>query len=207
MISRGERPTRLSDQFDVLTRQQFREYFQPSRIVLGIVPAPTTSGVNIITLCFTMHSSYKPPMMAFAVQTNKYSYELFEKAQECVLAVPGESIAKETLCCGIESGRTTDKVSLCHFTLIKSRKVSVPSLADCIANVELGIAKKIILGDHLTIFGEVKAYTVNRNNKDRCLVSVGPNTKGFEVLARKGIHRIGVVANTKQLTSELEDQI
>src|SRR5206468_3591431 len=49
--------------FTTLRRQQFRRYFQPSRVLLAVVPAPTKSGVNVITLCFNMYCSYKPSMM------------------------------------------------------------------------------------------------------------------------------------------------
>ena len=132
--------------------------------------------------------------MAFSVQNNKYSHGLFMKADQCVLGIPGENIAKKVLFCGVESGRQLDKVKACDFTLIESATVRVPGIRECIANVELQIIKKVIIGDHLSIFGEATRYAVDPSNRERCLLSVGPDHDGYEVLAAKGIHRIGVVS-------------
>src|SRR5262249_41079214 len=119
--------------FSAHSRQQFRNVFQPSRIVLCVLPAETISGVNVITLCFDMYCSYKPPMMAFAIQKGAHSYSLLEKASECVLAVPGESMAGVALYCGTKSGSKLDKVSDCGLSLSQSDKVRVPGLATAIA--------------------------------------------------------------------------
>jgi flavin reductase (DIM6/NTAB) family NADH-FMN oxidoreductase RutF len=179
--------------FSALSRQQFRKVFQPSRIVLCVLPAETASGVNVITLCFDMYCSYKPPMMAFAIQKGAYSYKLLETASECVLAVPGETMAAQAMYCGTKSGSKVDKVAECGLRLIPSERVSVPGLASAIANVEVRIISKVETGDHLTAFGEVLRFGVNEQSNERCLLSVGPDTDGYSVLAQEGIHRIAVV--------------
>lgn len=179
--------------FTLLKRQQFRRHFQPSRVMLCLLPAPTPSGVNIITLCFTMYCSYKPPMMAFAIQQGSYSYELMERAEECVLAVPGERLARQVLECGLKSGRDMDKMSEFNFSPLPSQTISVPGISECIANLEGKIRSKVPTGDHRTAVVEVQRFSVNRSNEERCLLSVGPSHKGYVVLARHGIHRIGVV--------------
>src|SRR5688572_12774674 len=97
--------------FSGVRRQQFRRYFQPSRIVLGVLPTTRSrSGVNVITLCFDMHCSYDPPMMAVAIQRGSVSYELIAEAKEMVLGVPGTSLVDETLFCGTQSLRDVDKI-------------------------------------------------------------------------------------------------
>ena len=184
---------RAQELFTSLRRQQFRKYFQPSRILLGVLPAPAPSGVNIITLCFTMYCSYKPPMMAFAVQQGSYSYELLEESEECVLAVPGEKLAQQVLECGLKSGRDMDKMRAYGFSPLPSQTISVPGIAECIANLEGKILTITKSGDHRTAFVEIRRFSVNRRNEERCLLSVGPSHKGYTVLAKHGIHRIGVV--------------
>jgi flavin reductase (DIM6/NTAB) family NADH-FMN oxidoreductase RutF len=178
--------------FETLRRQQFRRHFQPSRIMIALVPAPTLSGVNPITLCFLMHCSYKPPMIAFAIHDVNWSCELFRAASECVLAVPGESLAAETLECGVRSGREVDKVDALGLRLCGSREIGVPGLADCVANVETEVVQVIATGDHLTVVSRVRRYGVNRHRHERTLLSVGPEHEGYGVLAGRGIHRIGV---------------
>jgi flavin reductase (DIM6/NTAB) family NADH-FMN oxidoreductase RutF len=178
--------------FDELRRQQFRRYYQPTRILLGLVESGTSS-INVITLCFSMTCSYKPPLMAIAVHRRSYSYQLFSAAREFVLAVPGEKLAREALFCGVESGREVDKIRECALPLVDSKTVRVPGLESAIANLELLVRSTFDTGDHRTIIGEVRRYAVNTRNQERNLLSVGPQHDGYEILAAKGIHRIAVV--------------
>lgn len=132
-------------------------------------------------------------MMVFAVRRHTLSYELFQKEDQCVLSVPGEMMAKQTLLCGTRSGREFDKVRECGFTLIPSKTIHVPGLAEAIANLEIVIDHRLETGDHLTLMGHVNRFAVNKTNKQRNLLSVGPNHDGYRVLVKKGIHRIAVL--------------
>jgi flavin reductase (DIM6/NTAB) family NADH-FMN oxidoreductase RutF len=132
--------------------------------------------------------------MSFAIQRINYSYELFADASEFVLAVPGESLAAEAMVCGALSGRHDDKVDRCGLRLVHSAEVSVPGLAEAIANIELvGVGWQPV-GDHAIVTGEVRRFAVNTRRAERPLLSIGPDTSGFELLAHQGIHRIGVVS-------------
>lgn len=184
-----------NNRFVGLSRQKFRRYYQPSRILLGVVPAPLESGVNVITLCFAMSCSYKPPMMAVAVQKDYFSNELFRECDDFVLAVPGESLANETLFFGTKSGRDVDKVRECGITLLRSVHVKTLSIYDAIANLECRKTAEIDLGDHTVFVGEVLRFNVDKTKHEKCLLSVGPDHGGYKLLARKGIHRIGVVSD------------
>ena len=179
--------------FTSLSRQKFRRYFQPSRIVLGVIPAPTASGVNVITLCFDMHSSYRPPTMAIAIRNTAASYELIQKAQEYVLAIPGSSLADEALFCGVSSMRSVDKVQQLGLTLSPSQAVSVPGLQKAIANIELVKETCVEVGDHLVAIGRVLRFGVRADCRELPLLSIGPDTRGYRLLAQKGVHRIAVV--------------
>lgn len=181
--------------FDGLRRQEFRRYYQPTRILLGLMDAPVPSGVNVITLCFSMTCSYKQPMIAFAVHKRAWSLQLLKKASDLVLSVPGEGLAHEALYCGIKSGRAVDKVRECGMELTQSASVRCPGLRAAIANIELSIQSMVETGDHTTVIGKVRKYAVNKANHERNLLSVGPTHQGYSVLASKGIHRIGVIAN------------
>lgn len=178
--------------FQKASRQRFRHYFQPSRVIIGILPAATPSGFNPITLCFHMYCSYKPPMMAFAIQSGSLSHELVKKSSEVSLAVPGESLAEEALFCGVNSGRDIDKLSHLNLSLHESYTIAVPSLNEAIANVEASIVRLVETGDHITAIVEVKHFSVDATSVERPLLSVGPRTAGYRVLAHQGIHRLGV---------------
>lgn len=178
--------------FEALSRQSFRRYFQPSRILLGVLPDEAKGRHNVITLCFHMHCSYKPPMMAFSVWHGSHSFSLLNDISECVLAVPGEKLADAAMFCGVNSGKKYDKASAAGLTFTSSQHVNVPSIKECIANLELIVTNKVLVGDHMTIFGAVRRFGVDRSKSERSLISVGPFDSAYEVLVRKGIHRIAV---------------
>jgi flavin reductase (DIM6/NTAB) family NADH-FMN oxidoreductase RutF len=180
--------------FVSVRRQQFRRYFQPSRVVIAVLPAPMPSGVNLLAVSFDMYCSYRPVMMAIAVHRVNVSYDLVGGAAEYVLAVPGKSLAEETLQCGLQSMHSVDKVSELGIRLCDSELVATPGLADAIANIELVREQVVETGDHVLLIGKVVAFRVNQDRGEPPLLSIGPDTRGYELLARKGIHRLGVVA-------------
>lgn len=182
-------------EFSDLRRQQFRRYFQPSRVLLGIMPASTPSGVNIITLCFSMYCSYKPPMIAVSINDRSVSYDLIQQSSEFVLSVPGPSLVDETMYCGIESLRSVDKVQHLGLELVASERVNVPGLARAIGNVELRKCATVATGDHLLVVGEVLRFGVNVQLDELPLLSIGPYTAGYALLRKKGIHRLGTVSS------------
>jgi flavin reductase (DIM6/NTAB) family NADH-FMN oxidoreductase RutF len=181
--------------FTTLSRQRFRQFFQPSRIVLAVIPADTESRLNVVTLCFDMHCSYKPPMMAIAIQNTNASYQQIQQATEYVLAVPGPSLVQETLSCGCLSSRDVDKVKKLQLELTPSEKIKVPGLLKAIANIELVKRSSVPAGDHLIVTGEVVRFAVNKASAELPLLSIGPDTRGYHLLAQSGIHRIGTVSD------------
>lgn len=189
--------------FESLARQAFRDWFQPSRIVLGVFADERLGRPNIITLCFDMHCSYKPPMMAFAISTESYTYRLLEHSKECVLAVPGEKLAQASLICGTSSGANCNKWNAALLSPSMSEYVSVPGISECIANIELAIDHKVFAGDHILVLGRVLKYGVDQSNRELPLLSIGKRTDGFKLLATKGIHRIAVIESGKLMHDEV----
>jgi len=179
--------------FTSLRRQQFRRYFQPSRVLLGIFPAPVPSGFNIITLCFSMYCSYRPPMMAVAINDRSSTWDLINSAEEFVLSVPGPALVDLSMKCGIESMRQIDKITELQLELVQSKTVAVPGLLRAIANVELRKSTLVQTGDHAILVGEVLRFAVNTSTKEQPLLSIGPFTDGYDLLQKKGVHRLAVV--------------
>jgi flavin reductase (DIM6/NTAB) family NADH-FMN oxidoreductase RutF len=140
-----------------------------------------------------MYCSYKPPMMAVAIHDRSASYRLMQDAAEFVLAVPGESLVEAAMFCGTVSLTEADKVEALGLQLVPSERISVPGLAQAIANIEMRRKELVESGDHVLVIGEVLRFAVNRHRKELPLVSFGPDDSGFRLLAKKGVHRLGVV--------------
>lgn len=192
-VGEGKKGMTKSNKFTSMRRQEFRKYFQPSRILLGVMPAPTRSGLNVITLCFSMHCSYKPPMIAIAIQDVNASYEFIQRTDQYVLSVPGTSMVRETLYCGTKSANEVDKVEELSLDLIQGDSIGVPGLNMSIANIEMVKEHSIRAGDHILVVGRAVAFRVNQDGNQLPLLSVGPETRGYRILAQNGIHRIGTV--------------
>lgn len=190
--------------FVPVSRQKFRQCFQPSRIALAVFQPPQ-GPPNVITLAFDMYCSYKPNMMAFAVHKKSYSHQLQQSATGCVLSIPGESLADFTMYCGTTSGRDADKIKESGIALVQSRFVEAPGLEMAIANVELELTHRLLTGDHTTLVCRVISFNVNPDVNERCLLSVGPKHDGYHVLVRKGIHRIGVVSSGRSGTPTIPE--
>jgi flavin reductase (DIM6/NTAB) family NADH-FMN oxidoreductase RutF len=132
-------------------------------------------------------------MMAIAVHNRSATYDLIQKTDEYVLSVPGEALVKEAMYCGVNSMNQVDKVRQLKLRLIDSATVSVPGLADAIANIEMVKSGTVRTGDHVLIIGRVNRFGVNTESGEKPLVSLGPNTTGYTLLLSKGIHRLGTV--------------
>jgi flavin reductase (DIM6/NTAB) family NADH-FMN oxidoreductase RutF len=132
-------------------------------------------------------------MIAVAIQDVNRSYELIREAEEFVLAVPGETLAEDTMHFGFMTSRDVDKVSARPVELTPSETIKVPGILKAIANVELRKVATLTTGDHLLVVGEVLRFAVNTECRELPLLSVGPREAGYQVLARRGIHRIAVV--------------
>jgi flavin reductase (DIM6/NTAB) family NADH-FMN oxidoreductase RutF len=141
-----------------------------------------------------MSASYKPPVISFAIQNVNSSFGFFHDAEECVLSVPGPTLAEETLQCGILSARSGDKISKLNLRLADSASIRVPRLRDSTASMEMKIVKKVLCGDHITIFGQITRFIKNSELDEPNLVSMGPDTQGYKLLKKRGIHRIGIIA-------------
>lgn len=121
------------------------------------------------------------------------SYGLIRAASDFVLAVPGENMADATMVCGRRSVKRIDKVKALGFELVASRRIAVPGLLRAIANVELHKVAEIETGDHVLVVGQVLRFAVNTSVGERPLLSVGRDTRGYEVLSHEGRHRLAVV--------------
>ena len=170
-----------------------RHIFQPSKILLAVVPKPAAGDYNILPLCFHTWCSYSPLLYSIAVQQSNYSFQLFQSATEFVLAIPGENMLDKVTFCGTHSGRDCDKGTACGIQWAPSDHILTPGVRDAAANMEVLIRTRMTTGDHLMIIGEVVAIHLAEDNDQRPLLAVGPTPTGFEVLWSHGIHTIGVV--------------
>lgn len=136
---------------------------------------------NIITLAWSMPTSFDPPMVGISIAPKRLSHQMIEETGEFVVNVPTMDIVRETLFCGRISGTVCDKFKEAPLTPLPARKVLSPIIKECVAHLECKVAQTIPTGDHTLFVGEVLAAYVNE----------GVFTKTFNIKKVKPVYHMG----------------
>jgi flavin reductase (DIM6/NTAB) family NADH-FMN oxidoreductase RutF len=118
---------------------------------------------NIITLAWAGIACSDPPILSLGIRPHRYSYELIQDAGEFVVNIPTVDILKETDYCGMVSGKNVDKFSKTGLTPEPAEKVKPPLIRECPANIECILRKKIPLGVHHLLLGEIVSVHLDQN--------------------------------------------
>ncbi len=98
-----------------------------------------------------------PVMMAVSVAFARYTYELMEKSEEFVLALPNPEQKEAVYYCGTHSGRDVNKFEETKLETVPAAKVDVPLIEDSVACYECRKTDSLVTGDHKIYAGEVVA--------------------------------------------------
>ncbi len=126
------------------------EYLYPVRTYLIV------SGVekpNVMAADWVVPLSFQPPLIGVSVGHTRYTHNLIKEHKEYVVAVPTIEMLKEIWVAGTQSG--PEKIKNMRITFVKSKKVKVPSIKECQANLECKVVKEVDVGDHTLFIGEV----------------------------------------------------
>lgn len=130
--------------------------------------------VNPIALGWWMCTSHEPPMLAISVGLKRYSLQVIREAQNFVLAIPSESMARETLLYGTISGRDEDKLKLAGAQTQRATSIDNLLLTDAAANFECTVTSEHVTGDHVIFVGKVLQAHENTESDLNHLCIVGP---------------------------------
>lgn len=138
----------------------------PESIVL--VSSVDAAGIpNIISLGWSMCTSFIPPMIAISIGKTRYSYKLVSEGKEFVLAFPSEDMEREVLYCGTHSGRDVNKFKALGLIAITASKVRPPLIDRCIVNMECKVVGQLDTGDHTIFVGEIVTSYLSDEKKKR----------------------------------------
>ncbi len=132
------------------------EYLYPLRTYLVV------SGVekpNVMTADWVVPLSFSPPLLGVAVGHTRYTHRLIKESGEFVIAVPTLELLKDVWIAGTVSGKEGNKFERLGLTLTNSKKVKVPSIKECQANIECKVVKEVEVGDHTLFVGEIVNVT------------------------------------------------
>ncbi|MHB0858979.1 MAG: flavin reductase family protein [Anaerolineae bacterium] len=134
----------------------------PSQSHRLIAPRPacllTTSyhgKVNVMAISWVCPVSLEPPLLLLAVHPATYTHGMLTRREECVLNIPGRALAEQLQEAGTLSGEDVDKIAQLGLTLDSGRRVEVPHIIECLANLECAIVEVFQPGDHTLFVAQV----------------------------------------------------
>jgi flavin reductase (DIM6/NTAB) family NADH-FMN oxidoreductase RutF len=115
---------------------------------------------NSVAIAWLTPASINPPLLAFAIRSQRYSYELLQENPAFVVNVMAYERAVEVLFCGRCSGRDVDKFATANLTAVPAQVVNAPAIAEALAHVECEVEAEYPAGDHVLVVGRVLAASV-----------------------------------------------
>ncbi len=117
---------------------------------------------NAMTASWVSQVSFDPLLMMVSIAPERHTYDLIRESGEFVISVLTQDQAEVARFCGSRSGRDTDKIAALALKTIPGKKVKVPLIEDCLANIECRVTAAHPAGDHVIFIGEVVEGTVTQ---------------------------------------------
>jgi len=90
------------------------------------------------------------PICSIYVRPSRHTHGLLEKEPYFTVNIPADGMDNDLLYCGSHSGRDTDKVKACGFSLGCSSHVNTPYIQQCPAHLECRIVHKTkVIADNI----------------------------------------------------------
>lgn len=160
-----------------------RKYPEPVVLVTSL---DKEGHANIITLGWSMCTSFVPPMVAISIGKSRYSHKIITEGKEFVLAFPHEGMVKEVLYCGTHSGKEVDKFKETGLTAISGKHVRPSLIEECLVNMECRVVGELDTGDHTVFAGEILAAYVWEKEGKRLYSLGGDRLGGLKNLTGAG---------------------
>ena len=113
----------------------------------------------------------EPPMIGVPIRHHQYTLVGIKQNSTFSINTPSVNMVKETDYCGIVSGRKSDKVKDCGFTIYYGNLKTAPLIEECPINMECEVKHILDLGTHSFVIGEVKGLYVSED----CLTDGKPD--------------------------------
>ena len=123
-------------------------------------------GKNVMAAEWTMQISYDPLLIATFLHKGSITLKNIQKAKEFGVNVASEKQSTLVNIAGGYSGSEIDKLKVNNsFTLLKSKFIKAPLIANCTINAECKLFSIKKIGDHVMAVGKVVAMRYDKTKK------------------------------------------
>ena len=113
--------------------------------------------INVTTVAWHMPVSKKPPVLALEIGENHFIFECIKETGDFAVNIPSKELVGEVVKCGSCSGRDNDKIALCGFTAMPSKRIMSPFIDESLAVLEcVQVGDRHLLEEYNIVLGEVK---------------------------------------------------
>ena len=110
---------------------------------------------NIATYAWSGVGGGEPPVVTVAVRHQRHTLKGIYQNRAFSVNVPTEDFLVETDYCGTVSGRDTDKIKDCGFTVFYGTLKTTPLIEECPVNLECEVMHILDVGLHALVVGKV----------------------------------------------------
>jgi flavin reductase (DIM6/NTAB) family NADH-FMN oxidoreductase RutF len=107
---------------------------------------------NIMTAAWVSPVSWDPVLFAVAVGKERFSCQMIRSGKAFGINLPDGKLSEESLLCGTESGKETDKFS--RAGLSREEGKHVPLIKECPVSIECEVVNEMEAGDHVIFVGK-----------------------------------------------------
>lgn len=123
-------------------------------------------GKNVMAAEWTMQISYDPLLIAIFLHESSITLKNIRKTREFGVNVASETQSTLVNIAGGYSGSEIDKLRVKNsFTLLKSKYIKAPMIANCIINAECRLISIKKFGDHFMVVGRVITMKYDKTKK------------------------------------------
>ncbi len=148
-----------------------RQYWKGAALLAPVPSVMVTCGTlekaNILTIGWTGVVSTHPPKVYISVRPERHSYGIIRETGEFVINLVPASLCRTADYVGTVTGRCVDKFKKTGLSLIESRTVKAPTLAECPLALECRVTDVLPQGSHDMFLADVTQVSVEDSLLDQ----------------------------------------
>ncbi len=136
-----------------------------------LVGADVAGKPNFMAVAWGGIAGGTPPTVAVAIRSQRHTYRGIRENMTFSINIPSADMVREADYCGIVSGSSEDKTSVCGFSVFYGKVEGAPLIEQCPVNLECRVRHTLDLGSNLYIIGVIEQVHVS----EECLTDGRPD--------------------------------
>ena len=156
----------------VLPLAKVYQLLEPGPVVM--VTTSRKGKPNVMAMSWHMMVDFVPPIVAFVMGEEDYSFDILKETKECVINIPTVELAEKVVGVGNTTGAKVDKCKKFDLKQEPASLVGAPLLTECYANFECKVIDMNMAPNYnIFILEVVKAWIATSKKRKRTLHHCG----------------------------------